>query len=162
MPLRSDWSAKSCPIARSLDALGDAWTLVVLRELFVGNNRFDGLRDELGIADNVLATRLRAIVDAGLAHKVAYGGTSRPRYEYRLTEAGRDALPVLHALARWGDKHSAAPAGVQPLLIACATCGTPSPSTDWCVSCQSPLTVENTEWHRPGKPGAPIRLATAS
>jgi DNA-binding HxlR family transcriptional regulator len=162
MPLRSDWSTKHCPIARSLDTLGDAWTLVVLRELFIGNNRFEGLHDELGIADNVLATRLRAIVDAGLADKVPYGGTSRPRYEYRLSEAGRDALPVLHALARWGAKHSAAPAGVRPLVIACATCGSPSSSTDWCVTCQSPLTVENTEWHHPGRPGAPIRLATAS
>ena len=159
MPLRSDWSDRPCPIARGLDVLGDAWTLVILRELFAGNTRFEGLRAELGAADNVLSARLSRMTEAGLVTRVPYGGSVRPRAEYRLTEAGRDALPVLHALARWGAAHTTAPEWARPMAITCTACGQPAQSADWCTTCGQPLTTERTEWTRPGTDGPPVRLA---
>lgn len=158
MPLRSDWSDKPCPIARGLDVLGDAWTLVILRELFTGNTRFDGLRSRLGVADKVLSDRLSRIVTIGLAERVPYGGSVRPRVEYRLTESGRDTLPVLHALAQWGAKHTDAPDNARPMLIACTRCGESAASADWCITCGRPLTVESTEWTSPAQDRAPVRL----
>ena len=89
-------------MARALDILGDPWAVMILREVFMGNRRFDGLKDELAIADTVLSKRLRVLVEAGLLQRVPYGGAVRPRVEYVLTEAGSDTLPVLNALAQWG------------------------------------------------------------
>jgi DNA-binding HxlR family transcriptional regulator len=106
MPLRSDWSDDICPIARSLDILGDPWTVLILREVFAGNHRFDTIRDRLDVADTVLSRRLRAMVGAGLLDRLAYAGSARLRYDYTLTAAGRDTLPVLDALARWGEAHN--------------------------------------------------------
>jgi DNA-binding HxlR family transcriptional regulator len=159
MPHRSDWSDKSCPIARSLDVLDDAWTLLILRELFVGNVRFEGLRAQLGIADKVLSARLKRMAELGLVERIPYGGSVRPRVECRLTAAGRDALPVLHALALWGAKHTNAPAWARPMAITCTTCGQATASADWCATCDQPLTVERTEWTRPGSDGPAVRLA---
>jgi len=159
MPLRSDWSDKPCPIARGLDLLGDAWTLVILRELFVGNTRFEGLRSQLGAADKVLSSRLSRMVELGLAEPVPYGGSVRPRVEYRLTTAGREALPVLHALALWGAKYTEAPEWARPMAITCTGCGEPTVSADWCTTCDQPLTAERTEWTRPGQDRPPVRLA---
>lgn len=158
MPHRSDWSDKPCPIARGLDVLGDPWTLVILRELFAGNTRFDGLRTRLGASDKVLADRLSRIVTLGLAERVPYGGSVRPRVEYRLTDSGRETLPVLHALARWGAKHTEPPSNARPMVIACIRCGVPAASADWCITCGRPLTVEVAEWTYPGKDGPPLRL----
>jgi DNA-binding HxlR family transcriptional regulator len=162
MPLRSDWSDRPCPIARGLDVLGDAWTLVILRELFAGNTRFEGLRGELGAADNVLSARLARMTDAGLVVRVPYGGSVRPRVEYRLTDAGRDALPVLHALALWGAKYTEAPDWARAMAITCTDCGQPTRSADWCTTCEKPLTTECTEWTRPGSEGPPVRLAAVA
>ena len=74
MTVRTQLSGLVCPVARALDVLGDPWTLLILREVFVGNRRFDGLKDELAIADTVLSKRLRVLVDAGLLDRVRYGG----------------------------------------------------------------------------------------
>jgi DNA-binding HxlR family transcriptional regulator len=106
MPLRSDWSDDVCPIARSLDVLGDPWTVLILREVFDGNHRFDTIRDRLDVADTVLSKRLRAMVAAGLLDRHAYAGSARPRYDYTLTSSGQDTLPVLSALASWGEAHN--------------------------------------------------------
>jgi len=159
MPLRSDWSDKPCPIARGLDVLGDAWTLLILRELFVGNTRFEGLRRQLGAADKVLSARLSRMAELGLLERVPYGGSVRPRVEYRLTVAGHDCLPVLHALALWGAKHTEAPASARPMAITCTVCGQATASADWCATCDQPLTVERTEWTRPGSDGPAVQLA---
>jgi DNA-binding HxlR family transcriptional regulator len=105
MPLRSDWSAASCPIARSLDVVGDPWVLLVLRESFRGVTRFEQFRSALGIADNVLSRRLRQMVEAGLLRRSPYHAGNRVQHEYVLTDAGSDLLPVLHALGRWGEEH---------------------------------------------------------
>lgn len=92
-----------CSIARSLAVLGDRWTLMVLRNCFLGIKRFDDFQTNLGVTRHVLAERLQRLVEAEVLCKVAY--QQKPeRFEYRLTEKGRDLYPVLMALVSWGDK----------------------------------------------------------
>ena len=105
MPLRSDWSAARCPIARSLDVVGDPWVMLVIREALVGTRRFDEFRDILRVSESVLSARLRAMVEAGLLDKVPYQAANRTHFEYVLTEAGADLLPVVQALVLWGERH---------------------------------------------------------
>jgi len=93
-----------CPVARGLTRVGDAWSMLILRDLGLGLTRFDQLRASLGIAPNILTQRLRALVEAGLLEKRRYSERP-PRDEYVLTEAGRDFLPVLHVLGEWGRRH---------------------------------------------------------
>jgi len=158
MPLRSDWSSAVCPIARGLDVLGDPWTLLVLRELMLGNRRYDGLRGILGSSDNVLSDRLSRLVDAGLVVREPYSDGVRPRYEYHLTESGAQTLPVLNALAKWGEANTESPTGNE-MRVYCARCGTQSALADWCTHCEASLEVESTEWERPVAPGVLIELA---
>ena len=93
-----DWP---CPIARATDLIGDWWTPLVLRDLFLGHRRFDAIQESLGIPRAVLAQRLDRLVGEGLVRKVAYEARP-PRYEYRLTDKGRDFWGVLAAMWRWG------------------------------------------------------------
>jgi len=158
MPLRTNWSQENCPIARGADVLGDPWVLLILREVFVGHSRFEVIRSELGVADNILSNRLRRLVDVGLLTQVAYGNGVRPRKEYRLTEAGADALPVLHALISWSDKHTVSPSG-KSIIVYCRICGRASTS-GVCATCGSELTAASTEWERPNAPGQRVILAS--
>ena len=91
-----------CPIACSLELIGDRWTLLIVRDLFLGKHRFsDFLESGEGITTNILAARLKRLERAGLAERVKYLAHP-PRYEYRLTEAGRDLSPILGAMFNWG------------------------------------------------------------
>jgi DNA-binding HxlR family transcriptional regulator len=108
MGRRGSWAGASCPIARGADVIGEPWTLLILREAHRGVTRFEQFRDRLGIADNVLAARLARMVQTGLLSRVPYRDGGRARHEYRLTQAGADTLPVIHALARWGDTYTSA------------------------------------------------------
>ena len=159
MTLRTPLSGLECPMARALDVLGDPWALMILREVFTGNRRFDGLKDELAIADTVLSKRLRALVEAGLLRRVPYGGSVRPRVEYALTDAGSGTLPVLNALSQWGTRHTESPTGGWNLRIECLKCGQVSESADWCRTCAAPLDRGNTGWRRAGDPQRLISLA---
>lgn len=159
MALRSDWSTKACPIARGLDVLGDPWLLLVLREVMSGVHRYDELRQNLGAADNVLSNRLHRLVDEGLLTLRPYRSGNRSRSEYYLTEAGADALPVLHALVRWGNRHTTAPKG--PLRIMHRVCGLEARSADWCDTCGVALTADNVAWDTPSKRGHLVELAGA-
>ena len=95
-----------CPIARSLERVGEWWSILILRDAFQGLTRFDQFQKSLGIAPNMLTRRLTALVDAGLLERRAY--CERPlRYEYLLTERGRDFRPVLWTLMAWGNRHFA-------------------------------------------------------
>jgi DNA-binding HxlR family transcriptional regulator len=159
MALRSDWSLENCPIARAVDVFGDPWSVLVLREVFVGNRRFDGMRGVLGIAENILSERLRRLVEAGLLRKEPYGGgEQRPRHEYRLTPSGEDALPVLNTLSTWANTHTPSPTG-NTMNVYCTTCGEPSASGVWCATCDAALSVSTTAWERPATPGVRIDLA---
>ena len=161
MPLRSDWSDRPCPIARGLQSLGDPWALLVLREVLLGNDRFDGLRDRLGAADNVLSARLRALVADGLLLRVPYRDGGRTRHAYRVTRAGEDALPVLNALARWGAAHSPAPSPDAVMAVRCTRCDRDPGSADWCTSCAQPMTAATTRWSRASDPETLLPLVPA-
>jgi DNA-binding HxlR family transcriptional regulator len=109
---RSRYSAANCSIARTLGVVGEKWTLLVLREAFYGVRRFDDFHAALGCARNLLAARLKTLVDHGLFERVAYqDDRGRGRHEYRLTEKGRDLFPAVVALMRWGDRWVADDAG---------------------------------------------------
>ncbi|MFC7648785.1 winged helix-turn-helix transcriptional regulator [Streptosporangium lutulentum] len=100
---RTPFAEWPCSIARSVDLLGDWWTPLVLREAFYGTRRFDDIQRNLRIGRNILTQRLKRLVEEGMLERVPY--QERPkRYEYVLTEKGRDFFPVLAAMMRWGDK----------------------------------------------------------
>jgi DNA-binding HxlR family transcriptional regulator len=92
-----------CPVARTVARVGDAWSLMVLRDAFLGRTRFDEFRTSLGVAPNILAERLGKLVDAGLLERRRYSERP-PRDEYVLTEMGRDFQPVVDALKTFGDR----------------------------------------------------------
>jgi DNA-binding HxlR family transcriptional regulator len=95
---------QDCSIARSLELIGERWTLLVIRDVFMGNRRFDEIQRSLGIARNVLSARLQLLIDEDILERRAY--QERPeRYEYFLTQKGLDLWPTLVALIAWGDKH---------------------------------------------------------
>ena len=97
-------SLEVCPIARSLSVLGDAWSMLILRDAHAGFTRFDQFRKSLGIAPTMLTKRLSVLVDEGLLEKRQYS-EHPPREEYVLTQAGQDFLSVLFVLGDWGRKH---------------------------------------------------------
>ena len=109
---RYDPSTVVCAIERALSVVGERWSLLILREAFMGVTRFADFQHNLGIATNVLSTRLDKLVAAGVLHKDDYqrpGERARP--EYHLTDAGRDFAVVLGALQQWGDAHLPLPTG---------------------------------------------------
>jgi DNA-binding HxlR family transcriptional regulator len=121
----SAYDSGTCSIARTLDLMGDRWTLLVLRDVANGVGRFDELAGHLGIARNVLAGRLARLVEAGLAERIAYREPrARERHEYRLSGPGRELVPILLAIMQWGDRYLAGPAG-PPAVVRHADCGAP-------------------------------------
>src|SRR3954447_26182044 len=93
----------TCSIARAMEILGERWTLLILRESFYGVRRFSEMQRNLGIARNILSTRLNTLVNAGILERVLYREEPE-RYEYRLTTAGRDLYPSIVTPMRWGDR----------------------------------------------------------
>ena len=161
MALRSDWSRRNCSMARGLDILGDPWTILVLREVFFGNGRFDAMKTRLQVADSVLTRRLASLVESGLLAKQPYDDGGRTRQEYVLTSKGEDALPVLNAVVIWSEKHLQAPSEQAHMYVVHATCGQRTGSADTCTECGERLTAENTSWHSLSRSSAPLPLATA-
>jgi len=101
--LKRDYANQYCPVASTLEVVGERWTLLIIRDVFLGIRRFDELHKDLGIARNVLQARLERLVEEGVLVKRPY--QERPlRCEYRLTEKGADLFPVLVALMKWGDR----------------------------------------------------------
>jgi DNA-binding HxlR family transcriptional regulator len=102
--LKRDYEGQNCSIARALEIVGERWTLLIIRDVFLGLRRFDQLQESLGIARNVLTDRLNRLVQEGILERVPY--SERPtRYEYRLTDKGLELNVALTALRQWGDKH---------------------------------------------------------
>ncbi|MFE5839052.1 winged helix-turn-helix transcriptional regulator [Arthrobacter sp. NPDC056493] len=161
MALRSDWSQRNCSMARGLDIFGDPWGMLVLREVFFGNGRFDAMKARLQVADSVLTRRLASLVESGLLVKQPYDDGGRTRHEYVLTGKGEDALPVLNAVVLWSEKHLQAPSEQAHMYIVHATCGQRTASADTCTECGERLTAENTSWHSLTRSSAPLPLATA-
>ena len=112
---RKSFEAMSCPIARSLERVGEWWSILILRDAFRGLTRFDQFQKSLDIAPNILTRRLNALVEAGLLTRRRYS-EKPPRDEYLLTARGRDFRPVLLALLAWGNRHFA-PEGASVMLV---------------------------------------------
>jgi DNA-binding HxlR family transcriptional regulator len=148
-------------MASGLDILGDPWSILVLREVFFGNGRFDAMKARLEVADSVLTKRLAGLVESGLLAKRAYDDGGRTRQEYVLTQKGEDALPVLNAVTIWAEKHLPAPSDQAHLYVIHAGCGKPTASADTCTECGERLTAANTSWHSRSRSDQPIRLSTA-
>jgi len=104
-----------CPIARSLERVGEWWSMLILRDALLGLTRFDQFQDSLGIAPNMLTRRLSKLVEGGLLERRRYNDRP-PRYEYVLTQAGRDFRPVLWAFVAWGNRHFA-PEGPSVVIV---------------------------------------------
>jgi len=127
---RSSVGHFNCSIARALDVVGEWWSLLVLRDVFMGVRRFEAIQSDLGIARNVLSDRLSTLVDAGVLTKRRY--QEHPdRYEYVLTDMGRELAPVLGALMRWGDRWLS-PDG-PPMVMLHKECGEP---VEWGATCE--------------------------
>src|SRR3954452_19284868 len=99
---------RACPIAASLELVGERWSLLIIRELALGNRRFSGIVDKTGAPRDRVAARLKALEQVGVVRRDAYQ-SAPPRFEYHLTESGRDLIPVLDALTAWGLDHAVAP-----------------------------------------------------
>jgi DNA-binding HxlR family transcriptional regulator len=102
--LKRDYRHQTCSIARTLEIVGERWTLLIVRDVFLGLRRFDDLQASLGVARNVLTERLNRLVDEGILERVRYS-EHPPRYEYRLTPKGIDLNVALAALRQWGDRY---------------------------------------------------------
>lgn len=139
---RSSFADFSCSIARTLDVVGEWWTLLILRDLFLGFDRFDDIQRNLGIASNVLTARLKKLSEQGIVERRA-DLDDRRVFRYSLTEQGRELYPVLLALTAWGDKWRA-PAGQAPLLVRHASCGHVTSAVPACAHCGETLTSDNT------------------
>jgi DNA-binding HxlR family transcriptional regulator len=154
--LGKDYAGQNCSVARSLELVGERWTLLIIRDALLGVTRFEHFQDRLKIAPNILSKRLRTLVDAGVMERRRY--QERPeRFEYALTEAGKELLPVVLSLARWGDAHLA-PNG-PPVVARHAACGGRLEATGRCETCGATIGADDVEWHAgPGssRPSGPI------
>jgi DNA-binding HxlR family transcriptional regulator len=112
---RKSFGNMQCPIARSLERVGEWWSILILRDALHGLTRFDEFQDSLGIAPNMLTRRLNALVESGLLERRRYS-EHPPRDEYLLTERGRDFRPVVLSLLAWGNRHFA-PEGASVMLV---------------------------------------------
>jgi DNA-binding HxlR family transcriptional regulator len=122
-----------CSIARTLDVLGDTWSVLVIREMFLGTHRFDQLQEHLGIARNILAARLRRLVEHGIVSKRPYQAHP-PRFEYHLTRKGVDLYPVVVGLMQWGDRYLAGARG-GPVVLEHTRCGQLTELVPACSAC---------------------------
>ncbi|MEV6401510.1 helix-turn-helix domain-containing protein [Streptomyces bobili] len=129
-----------CSIARTLEVVGERWTLLIIRDAQLGLRRFEEFQDSLGIARNVLTNRLSKLVDDGLLERACY--QERPaRYEYRPTKKAEDLLTALLSLMHWGDEHAEDPAG-PPRIAGHAGCGGNVRERLVCTGCGQTVTSE--------------------
>ncbi|MGW5865494.1 winged helix-turn-helix transcriptional regulator [Streptomyces sp. NPDC055239] len=146
-----------CSVARAAAVTADRWTVLILRDLFLGLNRYEDLRADLGIATNILADRLEHLAAEGVVERRAY--QDRPvRHEYVLTPAGQELYGTVLTLMTWGDRHRSGGEG-PPLLPVHDTCGHPAEPRVTCAHCGGELTP-GTVTHTPG-PGGRTAPGTA-
>jgi DNA-binding HxlR family transcriptional regulator len=133
---RKSFADMHCSVAQCLEVVGEWWSMLIVRDVFLGVTRFDDFQERLGISRNILNRRLNHLVEAGVLAKVPY--SEHPlRYEYRLTDKGRDLWSVLTAMRQWGDKY-AAPNG-PPLRTIHKACGQVAEVTAVCSACGEPI-----------------------
>ncbi len=156
--LGSDYPGQFCSIAKSLEVIGERWSLLIVRDVMNGNRRFGEIQASLGIARNVLSARLQGLVDEDILERRAYQ-ESPPRHEYFLTEKGLDLWPALIALMHWGDRYSAGPEG-PPRLIVHKECGGEINDRGICEACGEVLHARDAR-QIPG-PGLAAAIADAA
>jgi DNA-binding HxlR family transcriptional regulator len=139
--LGSEYGSQTCSIAGALEVVGERWSLLIVRNVFLGLRRFDEIQANLGIARNVLQTRLRRLIEEGVLEKRLYQ-EHPPRSEYRLTAKGLDLWPTLLALMEWGDQHAPTADG-PPVLLEHRDCGGAVDSHRICVRCSARLSVRD-------------------
>jgi DNA-binding HxlR family transcriptional regulator len=137
--LGNDYKDQQCSIAAALEVVGERWSLLIIREVLLGVRRFDALQSDLGVARNVLQTRLTRLLDQGVLEKRQYQ-EHPPRYEYMLTEKGLDLWPTIVALMHWGDRYAAPDAG-PPVLLEHRGCGGAVDEHRLCSVCGARLTA---------------------
>jgi DNA-binding HxlR family transcriptional regulator len=160
--LGNDYVSQTCSIAGTLEVVGERWSLLIVRNVFLGLRRFDQIQENLKIARNVLQTRLERLTEQGVLERVPYQERP-PRYEYRLTEKGLDLWPTIVALMQWGDRYAAPVAG-PPVLLEHRGCGGRVDAHRVCEKCGKALGVREAR-ALPGPGAAPehplVRRAVA-
>jgi DNA-binding HxlR family transcriptional regulator len=142
----------NCSIARCVSILGERWTIVILRQAFLGARRFEDYQRGLGIARNMLADRLRTLVESGILERLPYSERP-PRFDYRLTAKGRDLYPILVAMMQWGDRHGGHEDG-PPVVLYHEPCGHLADPRLTCAHCGEPIDAREVR-PEPG-PGARV------
>ena len=150
MPLGKDYAAQSCSLARTLELVGERWTLLIVRDAFYGVRRYNDFLVHLALPRAVLSARLRTLTENGVLETVRYQA-SPPRDEYQLTAKGRQLWPAVHALAVWGAQHHGSEKGSRRDFLH-AGCGTRLDQAGRCPACETGVPPEDVEM-RPG-PGA--------
>ena len=135
--LNREYDTQICSIARSLEVVGERWSLLILRDLGLGLRRFDDIQKDLGITRSVLTTRLRSLEEHGVIEKKLYN-EKPPRFEYRMTDKGKDLWPVLVHLMKWGDQYYLDPKG-PPTIMEHRDCGGQPDLHLNCDKCGQPL-----------------------
>ena len=138
---KASFADMHCSIAQSLELVGEWWTLLILRDAFLGVRRFEDFVERLGISRNVLTIRLDNLVAAGILERRAYD-EGRGRYDYLLTDKGRALWPVMTALRQWGDEWIYGD-GNEPLLIEHRSCGCVTTAQMTCSACGEALDVRS-------------------
>ncbi|MFC5819541.1 winged helix-turn-helix transcriptional regulator [Nonomuraea harbinensis] len=147
---RTRFGDMTCSIARTLDIIGEPWSPLILRDVYVGIERFDDLQRDLGISSKVLSGRLKWLVESGVLERREY--SQRPvRHEYTLTEKGLELCDLLLVLARWGDRWTSGDSG-PPTLYRHHACGRTSHVELRCSACGQPMRATDVDM-LPG-PGA--------
>jgi DNA-binding HxlR family transcriptional regulator len=137
---RTSFAKMRCSLARGLELIGDWWSPLIIRDLFLGVARFDELVEDLGISRNLLTRRLNVLAGNGIVARRAY--QQRPaRYEYVLTEAGRDLVPAILALTAWGDRWAQPKEGI-PIVFVHDTCGHAFRAQVTCAACGGEIRAE--------------------
>ena len=139
----TDLADQECSVARTVAVIGDRWTLMLLRDCFLGIRRFEDFERRLGISRSIIAERLKKLTDEGVVRREAYQ-RNPVRHEYRLTDKGLALHPVMMAIVHWGDVHYAGPQG-PPLIHRHKACGCDFAPVQTCSECGEPLTARDVE-----------------
>nr|WP_296770887.1 helix-turn-helix domain-containing protein [Rhodococcus sp. (in: high G+C Gram-positive bacteria)] len=149
---RTKYQASNCTIGATLALLGEKWTLLIIRESFFGSTRFEQFMSVLGCPRNILSDRLGKLVDEGILDRSEYHEPkSRVRSEYRLTDTGKELMPILMAIMHWGDRHRGATEG-PPIVVEHVGCGEPLQLVPTCSA--GHVVTGPDEWEIVPGPGA--------
>lgn len=141
---RAALSFQTCTIARAAALVGDEWTIVILREMFLGTRRFDDFLRHTRMSSHLLSQRLKKLETAGIVSRTAYSERP-PRYEYRLTEMGRALWPIVVSFKQWGDRWLND--GETPVALVHKACGAVTEPRMTCSKCGEPMDAHEAEAH---------------